>query len=84
MSPWLNPRRRALILGVCLVVGALALGGEALAQARNPFNVGITEGGGQGTGLVGWIIAKQIEMERGLSAATSSASRPGSSRPRRG
>ena len=69
MSPWLNPRRRALVLGVCLVVAALALGGEALAQARNPFNVGITEGGGQGTGLVGWIIAKQIEMERGLSAA---------------
>jgi ABC-type nickel/cobalt efflux system permease component RcnA len=64
----MSPRRRAVILGLCLAAVALAAGGEALAQARNPFNVGVTEGGGQATGLVGWIIAKQIEMERQLSA----------------
>ncbi len=65
----MTQRRAIALLGFCGLILAFAWCGEALAQARNPFNVGITEGGGQATGLVGWIIAKQIEMERGLSAA---------------
>jgi nickel/cobalt exporter len=55
----------ALILGIAL--GA----GDALAQAKNPFNVGISEGGSappQG-GITGWIFAQQIAFERMLSGA---------------
>ena len=53
------------------VIGALVLvsGVEAFAQARNPFNVGITEGGGQASGVLGWIMAQQIAFERLLSGA---------------
>ena len=63
-----SPRAR-LIIGLALVATAMLVAGEAFAQAKNPFNVGITEGGGAGTGVVGWIIAQQIAFERGLSAA---------------
>ena len=42
---------------------------EALAQARNPFSVGIAEGGGNASGIAGWILAKQAEFERMLSGA---------------
>ncbi len=44
-------------------------GADALAQARNPFNVGVTEGGGASTGIAGWILARQVEFERLLSGA---------------
>ncbi len=63
-----SPRAR-LFIGLALVAAAMLVAGEAFAQAKNPFNVGITEGGGAGTGVVGWIIAQQIAFERGLSAA---------------
>lgn len=53
----------------CLCALALLHAGDALAQARNPFNVGISEGGGQQTGLLGWIMAQQIAFERELSGA---------------
>ena len=42
---------------------------DVLAQARNPFSVGISEGGGQATGVTGWILARQIEFERMISGA---------------
>jgi nickel/cobalt exporter len=61
--------RKALLAALCVACVALFLAPHASAQARNPFNVGITEGGGAGTGIVGWIIAKQIEFERLLSGA---------------
>ena len=66
----LRPFHRKLIcLAVLLGAACLLLHmPDALAQARNPFNVGITEGGGQATGLVGWILARQIEFERMMSA----------------
>ena len=66
----LMPSRRAMIgLAVLLAGAALLLHvPDAQAQARNPFNVGITEGGGQASGIVGWILAKQIEFERMMSA----------------
>jgi ABC-type nickel/cobalt efflux system permease component RcnA len=32
---------------------------DVLAQARNPFSVGISEGGGSATGITGWILAQQ-------------------------
>lgn len=60
-------RATLLALGCAAVVVLAASHGHA--QARNPFNVGITEGGGAGNGLVRWIIARQMEFERGLSAA---------------
>ncbi len=56
------------IISVC--AAALLLGGvDALAQAKNPFNVGISEGGAapQG-GITGWIFAQQIAFERMLSS----------------
>jgi nickel/cobalt exporter len=58
-------------LPVLLAVGAVALliAEPALAQARNPFSVGISEGGGPATGAMGWILAQQGWFERALSAA---------------
>ena len=63
--------RRATLLGPALLLGALALlaAEPALAQARNPFSVGISEGGGPATGVMGWILSQQGYFERALSAA---------------
>jgi ABC-type nickel/cobalt efflux system permease component RcnA len=36
---------------------------DALAQARNPFSVGISEGGGSASGLTGWILAQQQHFD---------------------
>ena len=49
---------------VCLVAAE-----PALAQAKNPFSVGISEGGGTTTGIMGWILAQQGFFERSLAAA---------------
>ena len=39
--------------------------GEALAQAKQPFNVGISEGGGvPGNALTAWIMSQQIAFEQ--------------------
>ncbi len=56
------------IIGAC-AVALLTGGGDALAQAKNPFNVGISEGGAvpQG-GITGWIFAQQMAFERMLSS----------------
>ena len=67
-------RRQRILFGLWLLAGvavvACALhGGEAFAQARNPFNVGITEGGGAPTGILGWVMAQQIAFEQMLSGA---------------
>ena len=67
-------KRAAVVLGVaaCAVALVVALGSaDVLAQAKNPFNVGISEGGSkppQG-GLTGWIFAQQVAFERMLSGA---------------
>jgi len=57
-----------------VAVGLLALvcvAGEAMAQgaARNPFSVGVSEGGGQYTGVLGWIMSQQMAFERQMSGA---------------
>ncbi len=62
-------RQAVLLLGVCAAAWCLLHGGVAHAQARNPFNVGISEGGGVSGGVAGWILAKQLEFERLLSGA---------------
>jgi ABC-type nickel/cobalt efflux system permease component RcnA len=57
---------------LALAVGAAVLvvhAGSASAQARNPFSVGISEGGGYYTGFAGWLLAKQAGFERLLSTA---------------
>ena len=66
--------RRLLVPALALSAAALALAAlasaePALAQARNPFSVGISEGGGPATGAMGWILAQQGWFERSLSAA---------------
>jgi nickel/cobalt exporter len=62
--------RSLLIFSLAVTAFLLAIDmHEALAQARNPFSVGISEGGGQATGVTGWILAKQIEFERMISGA---------------
>ena len=43
--------------------------GAAWAQAKNPFSVGISEGGGPTTGLMGWILSQQGSFEHALSTA---------------
>ena len=55
----------AVALGVLLVLDCA----DAFAQARNPFNVGVTEGGRAQGGVAGWILARQLEFERLLSGA---------------
>ena len=57
-----------VLISAAVLVGLLA-GSAAFAQARNPFNVGITEGGGAPSGLLGWVMAQQIVFERLLSGA---------------
>lgn len=58
----------ALVASLAAVI--MAVSPEAQAQARNPFNVGISEGGGApSTGIARWIMAKQIAFERMLSGA---------------
>lgn len=58
--------RRACLISGCLLFALLLLAAplqDALAQARNPFSVGISEGGGQASGLTGWILAQQQRFD---------------------
>ena len=57
------------LLVPALVLAALVIAEPALAQAKNPFSVGISEGGGPATGAMGWILAQQGWFEHALSAA---------------
>ena len=77
MRGWLLPSRVAIIAALALL-GVSLLVEPALAQAKNPFSVGISEGGGPATGLMGWILSQQGYFERALSAAVR-ASRTGGS-----
>ena len=36
---------------------------DVFAQARNPFSVGISEGGGSASGITGWILAQQQSFD---------------------
>lgn len=71
-----SPARRfrlvaSLTIGALVIAIIAACGSDALAQAKNPFNVGISEGGSKPPqdGIVGWIFAQQIAFERMLSGA---------------
>ena len=67
--------KTALRLATLVSLLALAcVAGEAVAQglsspARNPFSVGVSEGGGQYTGVLGWIMSQQMAFERQMSGA---------------
>lgn len=61
--------RHGAAAALLVAAAALLLAEPALAQARNPFSVGISEGGGSTTGLTGWILSQQGYFERALSAA---------------
>ena len=60
---------RSCLLAIVCVGAAALVATHGHAQPRNPFNVGIAEGGAPGGGVARWIIARQMEFERGLSAA---------------
>ena len=64
-------RRGLTPVGVAFALALLCLiaAEPALAQAKNPFSVGISEGGGSTNGLMGWILAQQGFFERSLAAA---------------
>lgn len=68
----------ALLLACAGSVLLILQGGDALAQARNPFNVGITEGGSPANGLIGWFMARQIEFELLMSGAVRAVRSSGS------
>jgi nickel/cobalt exporter len=57
--------RRGLLLAALALVLAFALlhAQDAFAQARNPFSVGISEGGGPASGLTGFILAQQQRFD---------------------
>ena len=57
------------LVGIVAIVALVCVAGEAMAQARNPFSVGVTEGGGQYTGVLGWIMSQQMAFERQMSGA---------------
>ena len=61
-------RDLALPLGL-FALAAVAMSAPALAQAHNPFSVGISEGGGGTTGFTGWLLSQQGVFERSISAA---------------
>lgn len=56
-------------VALALIFVGLVAAEPALAQAKNPFSVGISEGGGSATGLMGWILAQQGFFERSLAIA---------------
>ena len=59
------------LAGFVAIVALVCLAGEAMAQGagRNPFSVGVSEGGGQYTGVLGWIMSQQMAFERQMSGA---------------
>ena len=61
-------RRAAFLAGVLALV---CCAGAALAQGvgHNPFSVGVSEGGGQYGGVLGWLMSQQMEFERQISGA---------------
>jgi ABC-type nickel/cobalt efflux system permease component RcnA len=69
-------RNRTALACLCICAAAiLTIGsdGPALAQAHNPFSVGISEGGGSAFGISGWLLAKQAAFEQTLSGAVRAA-----------
>ena len=73
-------RNRHIAVGLTLglVLACLFAVDPALAQAKNPFSVGISEGGGGTTGIMGWILAQQGFFERSLAAAVRASRADGS------
>lgn len=63
------------VLALAIVVAAGALVSLAIGPVaappppRNPFGVGLREGGGPATGIAGWILAVQADFYRRLTAA---------------
>ena len=62
------------LAGLTCLLALACMAGEAMAQglgapARNPFSVGVSEGGGQYTGVLGWIMSQQMAFERQMSGA---------------
>ncbi len=67
MTP-IRARATRFVVAATLLVATLSVV-PALAQAHNPFGVGISEGGGAPSGLMGWIMAQQGLFERSIAAA---------------
>ena len=62
------------LAGLACLLALACVAGEAVAQGlasppRNPFSVGVSEGGGRYTGVLGWIMSQQVAFERQMSGA---------------
>ncbi len=75
-----SARSRSRLVPALLAVAlaAFALTDPALAQAHNPFSVGISEGGGAPTGFMGWVMSQQGLFERSIAAAVRASKADGS------
>ena len=71
-------KRSTFALGATMPTVLAAMASPALAQAKNPFSVGISEGGGSTMGLTGWILAQQGWFEHQLAATVRAAKIDGS------
>jgi len=61
-----------LVIGFGALVGhALGLDEVAPSVGKNPFGVGISEGGGAITGITGWILAVQAQFSHAMTSALS-------------
>ena len=66
-------RGRAILATLLTLLTLLLATHPALAQAKNPFSVGISEGGGSASGLVGWNLAQQAAFERLMAGGVKAA-----------
>ena len=52
-----------------VATSSMATTSAAFAQAKNPFSVGISEGGGTASGVTGWLLSQQAWFEHRLSVS---------------
>ncbi len=71
-------RTQRLRLALVAVLALTILAAPAMAQAHNPFGVGISEGGGSASGVMGWILSQQGTFERSIAAAVRASKADGS------
>lgn len=67
-----------LAIAAIVAIACSVTSDAAVAQAHNPFSVGISEGGASASGMSGWLLAEQAKFELMLSGAVRAAKSDGS------